>query len=115
MAKLAEFMMRRALRIIQGGTPIYLFSMTAGEILQIAELSGVAHGGHSESTGYQGSEERHQIKEVADYLNDEGEKMLFPNSIIIVLPSTVEWASSRGPNVSDGISTSDTIKIPLTG
>ena len=41
--KQTEFMPpRRALRIIQGGgTPVYLFSLTAGEILQVAEISRV--------------------------------------------------------------------------
>jgi DGQHR domain-containing protein len=105
---------RRALRIAQGsGMPLYLFSLTAREILEVAEISRVGRGDHSELIGYQRPEVRQHVKEITDYLN--GEEVLFPNSIIIALPSTVKWTSSRGPNVSDGISTSGTLEIPLAG
>jgi DGQHR domain-containing protein len=103
---------RRALRIIQGTeAPVYLFSLTAREILQVAEISRVGRGDHSELIGYQRPEVRQHVKEITDYL--DGDDVLFPNPIIIALPSTVKWTSSRGPNVSDGISTSGTIEIPL--
>jgi DGQHR domain-containing protein len=113
--KQAEFMPpRRALRIIQGGgTPVYLFSLTAGEIFQVAEISRVARGDHSELIGYQRREVRQHVKEITDYL--DGEDVLFPNPIIIALPSMVRWKGSRGPNVSDGIAEGGTIEIPLTG
>jgi DGQHR domain-containing protein len=105
---------RRALRIAQGGeAPVYLFSLTAREILQVAEISRVGRGDHSELIGYQRPEVRQHVKEITDYLN--GDDVLFPNPIIIALPSTVKWTSSRGPNVSDGISTSGMIDIPLGG
>jgi len=105
---------RRALRITQGsGAPVYLFSLTAGEVLEVAEISRVARGDHGELIGYQRAEVRRHVKEITDYLN--GEDALFPNPIIIALPSTVRWISSRGPNVSDGIATSGTIEIPLAG
>lgn len=113
--KQAEFMPpRRALRIIQGGrTPVYLFSLTAGEILQVAEISRIARGDQSELIGYQRREVRQHVKEITDYL--DGDDVLFPNPIIIALPSTVRWKGSRGPNVSDGIAEGGTIEIPLTG
>jgi DGQHR domain-containing protein len=105
---------RRALRIIQGaGAPVYLFSLTAGEILEVAEISRIGRGDHSELIGYQRPEVRRHVKEITDYLN--GEDVLFPNPIIMALPSTVKWISSRGPNVSDGICASGTIEIPLAG
>lgn len=105
---------RRALRIAQGGeAPVYLFSLTAREILQVAEISRVARGDHSELIGYQRPEVRQHVKEITDYL--DGDSVLFPNPIIIALPSTVKWTSSRGPNVSDGVSTSGMIEIPLGG
>lgn len=103
---------RRALRITQGSkAPVYLFSLTAKEILQVAEISRVGRGDHSELIGYQRPEVRQHVKEITDYL--DGDDVLFPNPIIIALPSTVKWTSSRGPHVSDGISTSGTIEIPL--
>ena len=105
---------RRALRIAQGGeAPVYLFSLAAREILQVAEISRVGRGDHSELIGYQRPEVRQHVKEITDYL--DGDSVLFPNPIIIALPSTVKWTSSRGPNVSDGISTSGMIEIPLGG
>ena len=105
---------RRALRIIQGGgTPVYLFSLTAGEILQVAEISRVGRGDHSELIGYQRPEVRQHVKEIMDYL--DGDDVLFPNPIIIALPSTVRWKGSRGPNVSDGIAEGGTIEIPSAG
>ena len=107
-------LVRRALRITQGaGAPVYLFSLTAREILEVAEISRVARGDHSELIGYQRPEVRQHVNEIIDYLN--GDDVLFPNPIIIALPSTVKWTSSRGPNVSDGISTSGMIEIPLIG
>jgi DGQHR domain-containing protein len=106
-------LVRRALRITQGtGTPVYLFSLTAREILQVAEISRVGRGDHSELIGYQRPEVRQHVKEITDYL--DGDDVLFPNPVIIALPSTVKWTSGRGPKV-DGISTSGIIKIPLSG
>ena len=103
---------RRALRIIQGTeAPVYLFSLTAREIFQVAEISRVGRGDHSELIGYQRPEVRQHVKEITDYL--DGDDVLFPNPIIIALPSAVKWTGSRGPNVSDGISTSGMIEIPL--
>jgi DGQHR domain-containing protein len=107
-----DVLIRRALRITQGGTaPVYLFSLTAREILHVAEISRVGRGDHNELIGYQRPEVRQHVKEITDYLDGDG--VLFPNPIIIALPSTVKWTSSRGPNVSDGISTSGMIEIPL--
>ena len=85
---------RRALRIAQGSeAPVYLFSLTAREILQVAEISRVGRGDHSELIGYQRPEVRQHVKEITDYL--DGDSVLFPNPIIIALPSTVKWTSSR--------------------
>jgi DGQHR domain-containing protein len=92
---------------------VYLFSLTAREILQVAEISRVGRGDHSELIGYQRPEVRQHVKEITDYL--DGDDVLFPNSVIIALPSIVKWTSGRGPKVSDGISTSGIIKIPLSG
>ena len=90
---------------------MYLFSLDRQEILEVAEISRVGRGDHGELIGYQRPEVRQHVKEITDYLN--GDDVLFPNPIIIALPSTVKWTSSRGPNVSDGIATSGMIEIPL--
>jgi DGQHR domain-containing protein len=105
---------RRALRITQPSqAPLYMFTLTAGEILQVADISRVARNDLGELIGYQRSEVRQHIQEITDYL-DTGEA-LFPNPIIISLPSTVRFTCSRGPNVSDGIAASGTLEIPLPG
>jgi DGQHR domain-containing protein len=103
---------RRALRIAQTAeAPLYLFSLTAKEILEVADISRVTRTDQSELIGYQRPEVRHHVQEITEYL--DGDHVLFPNPIIIALPSTVRFTSSRGPNVSDGVSTSGTIEIPL--
>ena len=38
--------------------------------------------------------------------------MIFPNPIIMALPSTVRFTCSRGPNVNDGFAASGTLEIP---
>jgi len=76
--KSTEFVLsRRALRISQSSeAPIYLFSLTAKEILQVAEISRVGRGDHSELIGYQRPEVRQHVREITDYLN--GDDVLFP-------------------------------------
>lgn len=111
---LAPMLARRALRITQAAqAPLYMFTLTAGEILQVADISRVSRNDLGELIGYQRPEVRKHIQEITDYL-DSGQP-LFPNPIIIALPSTVRFICSRGPNVSDGIAASGTLEIPLPG
>jgi DGQHR domain-containing protein len=103
---------RRALRITQAAqAPLYLFTLTAAEILQIADISRVSRDDQGELIGYQRPEVRQHIQEITDYLDSD--QPLFPNPIIIALPSTVRFTCSRGPNVSDGIASSGTLEVPL--
>ena len=104
---------RRALRITQADrAPLYMFSLTAGEILQVADISRVSRDDLGDLIGYQRPEVRQHIQEITDYLDSD--QPLFPNPIIIALPSTVQFTCSRGPNVSDGIAASGTLEIPLS-
>jgi DGQHR domain-containing protein len=103
---------RRALRIAQAAqAPLYMFTLTAGEILQVADISRVSRDDLGELIGYQRSEVRSHIQEITDYLDSD--QPLFPNPIIMALPSTVRFTCSRGPNVSDGIAASGMLEIPL--
>src|SRR5262245_27038198 len=103
---------RRALRIAQGAqAPLYMFTLTAGEILQVADISRVSRDDLGELIGYQRPEVRQHIQEITDYLDSD--QPLLPNPIIIALPSTVRFTCSRGPNVSGGIAASGTLEIPL--
>ncbi|MDB4873533.1 MAG: tgtA5 cluster protein 1 [Gemmatimonadales bacterium] len=94
-----------------GGSPLYVFSLTAREVLRVADISRVSRDDAGELIGYQRPEVRQHIQEIVEYL--DGEDVLFPNPIIIALPSTMKFTSSRGPNVSDGIAVSGTLEIPL--
>ena len=110
----APMLARRALRITQAaGAPLYMFTLTAGEILQVADISRVSRDDLGDLIGYQRPEVRQHIQEITDYLDSD--QPLFPNPIIIALPSTVRFTCSRGPNVSDGIAASGTLEIPLDG
>lgn len=109
----APMLARRALRIAQAAqAPLYMFTLTASEILQVADISRVSRDDQEELIGYQRPEVRSHIQEITDYLDSD--QPLFPNPIIIALPSTVRFTCSRGPNVSDGIAASGTLEIPLT-
>lgn len=102
----------RALRIEQtAGYPLYLFSLTASEILQIADISRVSRDQSGDLIGYQRPEVRQHIQEIVDYL--DGDQVIFPNPIIVALPSTVKFTSGRGPTVGDGTTTQGKLEIPL--
>lgn len=108
----APMLARRALKITQAGSaPLYMFTLTASEVLQVADISRVARDDLGELIGYQRPEVRGHIQEITDYLDSD--QPLFPNPIIMALPSTVRFTCSRGPNVSDGIAASGTLEIPL--
>jgi len=108
----ATVLARRALKITQAGSaPLYMFTLTASEVLQVADISRVARDDVGELIGYQRPEVRGHIQEITDYLDSD--QPLFPNPIIMALPSTVRFTCSRGPNVSDGIAASGTLEIPL--
>ena len=103
---------RRALRIVQTpGSPLYLFSLTAGDIRQIADISRVSRDQSGDLIGYQRQEVRDHVNEIVQYL--DGESVIFPNPIIIALPSTIHFTSGRGPRTSDVTATSGTLSIPL--
>jgi DGQHR domain-containing protein len=103
---------RRALRVTQASdTLLYLFSLTAREVLQVADISRVSRDDAGDLIGYQRPEVRQHIQEITEYL--DGDHVLFPNPIIIALSSGVRFVSSRGPGNGDGIATAGTLEIPL--
>jgi DGQHR domain-containing protein len=105
---------RRALRVKQtNGSQLYVFSLTAPEILQIADISRVNRDETGELIGYQRPEVRQHVQEIVDYLDSDD--VIFPNPIIIALPSTVRFVSSRGtkPNTSDEAACNGTLEIRL--
>jgi len=111
----APVLARRALKITQAGcAPLYMFTLTAAEVLQVADISRVTRDDVGELIGYQRPEVRGHIQEITDYLDSD--QPLFPNPIIMALPSTVRFISSRGSQgkkVLDGVAASGTLHIPL--
>lgn len=105
---------RRALRLEQAnGSRLYVFSVSAPEILQMADISRVNRDEAGELIGYQRPEVRQHVQEIVDYLDSD--EVIFPNPIIIALPSTVRFISSRGtkPNTNDESACTGTLEIPL--
>lgn len=103
---------RRALRIKQ--TPefaLYSFTLTACEILQVADISRVSRDEAGKLIGYQRPEVRGHVNEIVDYLNGTG--ALFPNPIILALSSAVQFVGSRGPKTTDQLAQGGHLKIPM--
>jgi DGQHR domain-containing protein len=103
---------RRALRFQQSpDCLLYIFSLTASQILQIADISRVSRDQSGDLIGYQRPEVRQHIQEIVDYV--DGEEVIFPNPIIIALPSTVKFTNGRGIGVPCDNSDQGRIHIPL--
>jgi DGQHR domain-containing protein len=108
----SEVLRRRAIRIDQDPDhPLYIFSLTGAELLQIADISRISRDNNGRLLGYQRAEVRRHIQEITDYLNSD--HVVFPNSIIIALHSTVRFVRSRGPETDDGCAIAGTLEIPI--
>jgi len=108
----ARFIERRALRIVQDpAAPLYLFALAAEEIEQIADVARISRDELGRLIGYQRPEKKNHVRQIQEYL-DSGE-VLFPNGLILALPSMVHFKSSRGPGTNDGLATAGTLTIPL--
>lgn len=107
-----KFLERRALRIEQNPTiPLYLFTLAAEEVSAVADVARISRDEAGKLIGYQRPERRNHVKQILDYLNS-GE-VLFPNGLILALPDTVRFRSSRGPATTDGLATAGTLEIPI--
>ena len=103
---------RRALRIDQTDDhPIFLFTLRAEELMQVAEISRVGRDDTGRLIGYQRPEVKRHVQEIAEYLS--GKDVVFPNSIILALNSDVRFRGSRGPQANDGLATAGLLEIPL--
>lgn len=111
MASTDRVLERRALEVEQNGHYLYLFTLAAHEILELADVSRVGRSDTGDLIGYQREEVRKHIDEIVEYL--ETESPLFPNAVILALASEVHFRKSRGPNVSDGLSSAGTLLIPI--
>lgn len=103
---------KRALRISQDPKhPLYLFSLTAEELVKIAEISRVSRDDEGKLIGYQRPEVQRHIENIVEYL--DGDSVIFPNSIILALSSEVSFKESRGPKIDNGSGVPGSLEIPL--
>ena len=91
--------------------PLYLFALTAEELLLVADISRVSRDEGNRLIGYQRPEVRRHVTSIVEYLN--GPEVLFPNSIIIALSSNVVFTQMRGPKVDNGMADAGTLEIRL--
>lgn len=103
---------RRALRLVQDPDhPLYVFSLTAEELAAVADVSRVSRDDTGKLIGYQRPEVKRHVQDIVQYLN--GERVLFPNPIILAMTSRVAFTGSRGPEVNDGLASAGTLTIPI--
>lgn len=103
---------RRALRVTQDPKhPLYLFTLTADELLQVADISRVSRDEAGKLIGYQRPEVKKHVNGIIEYL-DSGD-VLFPNPIILALSSSATFKEVRGPKVDGGLAEAGTLEIPL--
>ncbi len=112
MSKTPDHLRKRSIRLDQvPDHPIYLFSLTAGEIQRVADVSRVSRDGLGKLIGYQRPEVRRHVNEMAAYLRRD--HPLLPNPVILALSSRVTFSRSRGPAVDDGAAAAGVLDIPL--
>ena len=108
----ATLIQRRALRIDQNPDhPLYMFTLTSEELLNVAEISRITRDEAGKLLGYQRPDVRQHVQNIVDYLDSDS--VIFPNSIILALSTSVKFKQSRGPGTDDGYAKSGTLEIQL--
>src|SRR4051812_29711716 len=103
---------RRALRVSQDPKhPLYLLTLTAEELFRIADISRLSRNDAGSLVGYQRGEVKRHIRNIVEYL-DSGD-VLFPNSLILSLPSTTRFRRQRASRGNDQHAEAGTIEIML--
>lgn len=103
---------RRALCIQQTKSgPLYLLTLRADEIFEVAEVARINRSRSNQLIGYQRAEVRRHVEDILEYLN--GDNVLFPNSIILALSPNVRFCRSRGPENDDGLAKAGILEIPI--
>lgn len=103
-----------ALRLNQSAAyPVYLFALRADQLEQIADVARVSRTDKGKLAGYQRSIAKDHVANIAAYLNSDDP--LFPNGLILALPSSVRFEKRRGPGNDDGAAVAGELVIPLPG
>lgn len=111
----SDVIRRRALQVQQDSQrPLYLFTLTGEELLEIAEISRVSRDEGGKLIGYQRPNVKQHVKNIVEYL-DSGE-VLFPNAVILSLSSDVVFKKVRGTKVDkDAYAEAGTLEIQRPG
>lgn len=88
-----------------------MFSLTSDELLRVADISRISRDESGNLLGYQRPDVRQHIQNILEYLDSN--EIIFPNSIILALSSSVKFKQSRGPGTDDGIAKAGTLEIPI--
>lgn len=107
-----KFVRRRALRIEQNPErPLYVFTLTGEELLQMADISRMKRSDAGQLLGYQRDAVRRHIRNITEYL--DGPDVLLPNSLVLALTSRVRFRVTGGPRRGDHYASAGTIEIPV--
>jgi DGQHR domain-containing protein len=103
---------KAALRLDQNEShPLYLLSLTAEEIMAVADITRLSRSTSGKLLGYQRGEVRRHIQDMVAYLNSEN--ILFPNSLIIAFSSQVTFRALKVADDVDELATVGTLAISL--
>ena len=103
---------RQALRVEQDRShPLYLFTLTSEDLRRVADISRLSRNEAGTLVGYQRAEVNRHIRNIVEYL-DSGD-VLFPNSLILALPSSVRFRRLRNSKAADRHAEAGTIEIPV--
>jgi len=103
---------KSALRIEQNGShPLYLFSLTAEELMSVADISRLSRSDAGKLLGYQRAEVRRHVQDIVAYLNSD--EILFPNSLIVAFSSEVTFRRNRSSEETDEFATGGTLTISV--
>lgn len=101
-----------ALRLKQGDAhPLFLFALSVRQLRQLAAVARVGRSDTGALEGYQRGIAPEHVESIAAYLNSDAP--LFPNGLILALPSTVRFDKRRGPGNDDGCAVAGELEIPL--
>ena len=112
MERLSVGLAARALEVLRGRSrPPYTSSLLAADEVDI--VADVARIGRDEAgrlIGSQRPEKREHVDGIQEYWTPRSP--LFPNGLILALPSEMGRESSRGPTTTDGLAVSGALECP---
>lgn len=101
-----------ALRLKQSeALPVYLFSLPAGVLADIATVSRISRGDDGKLEGYQRGLAQDHIESIAEYLRSTGG--ILPSAVVLALDSSVRFEERRGPGNDDGTAVVGRLSISM--